>query len=63
MICNTRNRSNNTAEKCSFNAHFHYSQSKIIGLNKMGSLKVLLKSLKVLLPVEIVYMQSSINEC
>ena len=44
MICNTRNRSNDTIEsqKIEFKkAHFQYSQSKIAGLNKMWSLKSL----------------------
>ena len=46
MIYNTRNRSNATTEsqkenKTCFNAHFHYSQSKITGLNKMWPLKIL----------------------
>ena len=43
---NTRNRSNDTTEsqkekKIRFNAHFHYSQPKIMGLNKVWSLKSL----------------------
>ena len=46
MIYNTRNRSNDTAEiqnekKICFNAHFHCSQSKITGLNKMWALRSL----------------------
>ena len=46
MIYNTRNGSNDTLEcqkekKACFNAHFQYSQSKIMGLNKMWSLKSL----------------------
>ena len=52
MIYNTRNRSNNTREskkekKTCFNAHFQYSQSKIMdnkgvySSNKMWSLKSL----------------------
>ena len=45
MIYNTRNWSNDTAESqkktTCFNAHFQYSQSKIMGLNKMWSLKSL----------------------
>ena len=45
MIYNTRNQSNDTTEgqtekKTCFNAHFRYSQSKIIGIN-MWSLKSL----------------------
>ena len=48
MIYNTRNRyssiSNDTTEsqkekKTCFNAHFQYSQSKIMGLKKMWPLK------------------------
>ena len=44
MIYKIRNRRNNktesqTEEKTCFDAHFHYSQSKITGLNKMWSLK------------------------
>ena len=46
MIYNTRNRSNDTIEnqkekKTCFNAHSQYSQSKIMGLNNMWSLKSL----------------------
>ena len=44
MICNTRNRGNDTTEsqketKTCFNAYFQYSHSKITGLNSMWSLK------------------------
>ena len=39
MVYNTRNRSNDTTasqkKTTYFNAHFHYSQSKITGLKKM----------------------------
>ena len=46
MIKNTRNQSNDTTEtqkekKTCFNVHFQYSQSKILRLNKMWSLKSL----------------------
>ena len=45
MIYNNRNQSNDTTEsqkkKTCFNAHFHYSQSKMTGLSKMWSLKSL----------------------
>ena len=46
MIYNTRNRSDDTTEsqkekKTCFNAHFQYSQSKIMIPNKMWSLKIL----------------------
>ena len=46
MIYNTRNRSNDRTEsqkekKACFNAHFQCDQSKIMGLNKMWSLKSL----------------------
>ena len=46
MIYNTRNRSSDATEsqkekKTCFNPHFQYSQSKIMGLNKMWSLKSL----------------------
>ena len=44
MVYNTRNRRNDTTEsrkenKTCFNDHSQYSQSKITGLNMMGSLK------------------------
>ena len=44
MICNARNRSNDTTEcqkekKTCFNAYFQYSRSNITGLNQMWSLK------------------------
>ena len=44
MIYHARNLSNDTTEsekgkKTCFNAYFQYSQSKIMGLNKMWSLK------------------------
>ena len=46
MIYNTKNQSNDTAEsqkekKVCFNTHFQCSQSKIMGLNKIWSLKSL----------------------
>ena len=45
MIYNTRNKKYVTTEsqekKTCFNANFHYSQSKMTGLNKMSSLKSL----------------------
>ena len=47
MIHNTRNESNDKTESQTekkstcFNAHFQHIQSKIVGLNKMWSLKSL----------------------
>ena len=43
MVYNARNQSSDTTEckkekKACFNAYFHYSQSKMKGLNKMWSL-------------------------
>ena len=46
MIYHTRDQSNDTIEsqkerKTCFNVHFQYCQSKITGLNKIGSTKSL----------------------
>ena len=46
MMYNTRNWCNDTTEsqkekRTCFNGYFHYSQSKITGLNRMWSLKIL----------------------